>query len=310
MIKLGMSLPQLHWYDLRTDVAAVARGYEEIGLDSAWAFERLLVPEDQSGAHGLFQMPDVPWPDYYRDAPEPLTVLTTAGAVTSRIELGTNVLVAPLHLPVRLAKTLASVDEIIGGRLIAGLGTGWSIDEYQATAPRPFAERGAALDEFLDVAEAVWGPDPVKFHNERYEITPATVGPKPARRIPVVLGGGRGRALDRIARRADGWLPTNLTPAQIGTQLAQLRQTAADHGRDPGEIGCITQVIKRDFERVTTAGRAAYAGDFEQLTEDVAALAEAGVDHVFLASSSAARDRAELLDWAAAFHSAVRAAGL
>ncbi len=89
MIKLGMSLPQLHWYDLRTDVAAVAQGYEEIGLDSAWAFERVLVPDDQSGPHGLYGMPDVPWPEYYRDSPDPLTVLTVAGAVTSRLELGT-----------------------------------------------------------------------------------------------------------------------------------------------------------------------------------------------------------------------------
>nr|WP_269330017.1 TIGR03619 family F420-dependent LLM class oxidoreductase [Kineosporia babensis] len=305
-----MSLPQLHWYDLRTDITATAQAFEEIGLDSAWAFERLLVPEDQSGGHGLYGMPDVPWPEYYRNSPDPLAVLTAAGAVTSRLELGTNVLVAPLHLPVVLANSLASIDRIIGGRLIAGLGTGWSIDEYDASAPRPFAERGAALDEFLDVAEAVWGPDPVKFRNERYTISPSTVGPKPARPIPVVLGGGRGKALDRIARRADGWLPTNLTPAQIGAQLAQLREKAAEYGRDPGAVTCITQVIKRDFSRVTTAGREPYAGDFEQFTEDVAALAEHGVDHVFLASSSAARDRAELVDWAAQFHGAVRAAGL
>jgi probable F420-dependent oxidoreductase len=321
VIKLGMSLPQLGWYDLPTDVVEAARGYEEIGLDSAWAFERILVPDDQSGPHGLYGAPDVPWPDFYRDTPEALTVLALAGAVTSRLELGTNVLIPPLHLPTRLARTIASLDHLTRGRVIAGLGTGWSIDEFAAAAPRPFAERGAALEEFLDIAEAVWGPDPVKFENERYSIGPATIGPKPARRIPVVLAGVKGKALDRIARRGDGWLPVAGPPAQMVATLAELRSRAENYGppapggrevppAHPRRIGCIAQISKREFGRVTTAERAPYAGDFDQLTEDIAALAEGGVDHVFLACTSGTRSRSELLDWAAGFHAAVRSAGL
>lgn len=305
-----MSLPQLHWYDLPGDIVAAAQAYEQIGLDSAWAFERLLVPTDQSGPHGLMGMPGVPWPEYYRDAPDALTVLTIAGTATSRIELGTNVLIAPLYTPVRLAKTLASVDRLTGGRVIAGLGTGWSTDEFAATAPRPFAERGAALEEFLDVAEAMWGPDPVAFSNERYQIVPSVLGPKPARRIPVVLAGAKGKALERIARRADGWLPVAGPPSQMGETLAGLREQAVTHGRGPQSVGCIAQIIKRDFAKVNGVDRAPYAGDFAQLTEDVAALAEVGVEHVFLACTSAARDRAQLLDWAAQFHDSVRSAGL
>ncbi len=310
MIKLGMSLPQLGWYDLPNDLVAAARGYEEIGLDSAWAFERILVPDDQSGSHGLYGAPDVPWPEFYRDTPEGLSVLHLAGAVTSRIQLGSNVLIPPLHLPLRLARSIASLDHLTGGRVIAGLGSGWSIDEFSAGAPRPFNERGAALEEFLDVAEAVWGPDPVKFRNERYSIGPATVGPKPAHRIPVILAGVKGPALERIARRADGWLPVAGPPAQMAATLADLRSRAENYGRPPAAVGCIAQISKREFGRVSTSERAPYAGDFDQLTEDIAALAEGGVEHVFLACTSGTRSVSQLLDWAAEFHGTVRAAGL
>ena len=305
-----MSLPQLGWYDLTTDIVEAARGYEEIGLDSGWAFERILVPDDQSGPHGLYAAPDVPWPEFYRDTPDALTVLAMAGAVTSRLELGTNVLIPPLHLPTRLARAVASLDSLTRGRVIAGLGTGWSIDEFAAAAPRPFAERGAALEEFLDVAEAVWGPDPVQFHNERYDIAPATIGPKPARRIPIVLAGVKGPALERIARRGDGWLPVAGPPAQMVATLAELRSRAENYGRPPAAVGCIAQISKREFGRVSTSGRPPYAGDFDQLTEDIAALAAGGVEHVFLACTSGTRSLSQLLDWAAEFHRTVRAAGL
>lgn len=303
MIKLGCSLPQFPPFDPATDVTAVAAGLEEIGYDSVWAFDRLLVPRDQRGRHGLYGVPDLPWPDLYRDVPDPLLVLATAGAVTRRVALGTAVLAAPAYVPARLAKELASLDRLTGGRVVAGLGSGWSIDEFAAAAPRPFAERGDALDEFLDVAAAVWGPDPVEFRNERYTIGPAVVGPKPVRRIPLLLAGTTGRALDRVARRGDGWIP-NLTapPAEIGSTLARIRERAASYGRRPEEISCVGQLGVWSFARVTTPARAPYTGDPAQLAEDVAALHDAGVDHVILAP--AITDRGELLDRAAEFHTA------
>ncbi|GAB6903122.1 TIGR03619 family F420-dependent LLM class oxidoreductase [Kineosporia succinea] len=310
MIKLGVNLPQFEWYAAGTDIATAAAGFEEIGFDSVWAFERLLRPLDQSGAHGLFGAPDVPWPDRYRHTTEPLTALATAAAVTSRVRLGTNVLIAPLHLPVQLAKTLASLDAVSGGRLIAGLGTGWSPDEFAAAAPRPIAERGAALDEFLDIAAAAWGPDPARFRNERWDLAPSEFGPKPAGRIPVYLGGAGPRVLERIARRADGWVPVATPAAQMGASLTALREKAASYGRDPLDVGIIAQLTVAGFERVTSAGRRPYTGDFDQLAEDVAALAEVGVDHVFLTAAGSSRSVQELLENAATFHAAVRAAGV
>ena len=139
-IELGVHLPILRFFRLSTDVADVARGFEEQGFDSAWSFDRLLVPADQSGEHGLYGVPDLPWDDFYRHVADPIVTLSMAAAVTKRIKLGTSVLIAPLHHPVRLARSLATLDAATEGRFLMGLGT---------------------------IAEAVWGPDPVSYPGSR-----------------------------------------------------------------------------------------------------------------------------------------------
>ena len=310
MVQLGVSLPQFQHFNLQSDVVTAARDLEAIGFDSLWVFERILVPADSSGVHGLYGVPDLPWLDAYRSVPDPLITLALAAAVTERIKLGTGVLVAGLHLPMRLARTLATLDAASGGRLIAGLGSGWSIDEFAASSPRPIAERGKALDEFLDIAEAVWGPDPVSFSNDRYTIEPAVVGPKPAGRIPVLLAAGSDKALDRIARRADGWLPTSIPPTQVASTMARLREMAAGYGRDPGALSCTFQIVVSSLTPVPTVDRQPYTGSVEQVVEDIATLAEAGADQIYVTVPMAVRDVKELIAVSADLHSQVRAAGL
>ena len=315
-LQLGFGLPQTRYFGPR-DVVTAARTLEDIGYHSLWVFERVLFPADQSGPHGLYGAPGTPWPDRYRAVADPLLTLTAAAAVTSRAALGSCVLLPPLHLPFALARSLATLDSRSGGRVLAGLGTGWSIDEYAALAPRPFAERGPALDEFLDIAAAAWGPDPVAYENDRYRIGPAEVGPKPAGRIPILLAGSNRRALSRVARRADGWLMTGAPPAALAALLGRLREMAAAAGRDPGAIGCYFQMAVSGFgERGPHAGaehgaeRAPYGGTVPQLIDDLAALAEAGADHVFIQLPTVTSGLAEYLDRAAELHTAARAAGL
>jgi probable F420-dependent oxidoreductase len=297
-VKLGVNLPQTTGFDLAHDVTAFAREAERIGFDSLWAYDRVLMPEDQSGPHGLYGVPGLPWPDRYGYTTDPLITLATAAAVTERAELGTGVLVPPLHVPLRLAKMLAALDAASGGRLIAGLGSGWSPDEFDATAPRPLTERGAALDEFLDVAAAAWGPDPASFDNGRYRFKDVRINPKPARRIPVLLAGGADAALRRIARRADGWLPTAVPPKQVGETLTRLREMATAEGRDPAAVTCVFQL------------GVATAPSVPRLVGDIAELAEVGVDHVYVTLPSAVSGLTELIDTASALMAAAEEAGL
>ena len=191
-----------------------------------------------------------------------------------------------------------------------GLGTGWSFDEFAATAPRPMAERGDALDEFLDMAEALWGPDPVSFKNERYTVYPAEVGPKPAERIPVLLGGRGKKALDRVARRASGWLPSLLPPGQVDVTFSRLREKAAEYGRDPEELSCTAVIFLSPFTEVPENGRMPYTGSYDQVISDLAGLAKAGVEEVVVTLPFLAGNVGEFRDLAAEFHARFRAAGV
>ncbi|MFG2828381.1 TIGR03619 family F420-dependent LLM class oxidoreductase [Streptomyces sp. NPDC048434] len=226
-IRLGLGLPQMRQYAIGRDVPGVARAAEETGYESLWVFERILFPEPAS--QGLYGIPGLPWPDAYRSVADPLVTLALAAAATERARLGTSVLVAPLHIPFQLARALASLDAASGGRVVAGFGTGWSLDEYAAAAVAPFEKRGKVLDELIDVCHAVWGPDPVAYEGELTTIAPSIVGPKPKRPIPILLPANSPRALRRLVDRADGWMPLGMGAEALATQ--RLQELAAERGR-------------------------------------------------------------------------------
>ncbi|NMO53341.1 TIGR03619 family F420-dependent LLM class oxidoreductase [Actinoplanes sp. TBRC 11911] len=295
-MKLGVSLPQAAPYRLAADVPVFAAAAERIGYDSLWALERLLAPVDQSGEHGAYGIPDLPWPDYYDRVSDPLVTLAQAAAVTSRIALGTGLIPAPLHHPVWLAKGLASLDVASGGRLIAGIGSGWSPDEYAAVAPRPFRERGKALDEFLDVAGVIWGPDPVSYQGSVFELAPSRVGPKPVGAIPIFLGGATPPVLRRVVRRRLGWLPNVIPPDLIVRMLGEIREQAGF------AVQCLVQVNYSGTVEVATSRRSPYTGSLAQITEDLVTLADGGVDHAYVTLSDAVTDVRALIDAAEKLH--------
>ncbi|MEV4602940.1 TIGR03619 family F420-dependent LLM class oxidoreductase [Amycolatopsis sp. NPDC049253] len=283
-MKLGLRLPQRLGVDLRHDVVEAARTAEAAGYAGLWTYERLLFPEQPLEPYAP---PNVPWPAASRQAADPLAVLAAAAVVTNTVRLGTSVLVAPLHLPIQLAKELATVDQLSGGRVIAGLSTGWSTDELQA-AGTTRADRGRILDETLDVFDAAWGPDPVTFRGTRTVIDNAAVLPKPVGKIPVMLGGGGdARAMRRIAQRADGWLPLLTTPgpagaAELRTGWDRIRELATGYGRDAGRMEMVVVGNVTFTDRPAGPGRTAFVGTLDQILEDVHTAAEAGADELIV----------------------------
>ncbi len=308
-IRLGLGLPQLKRFDVARDVTAVAREAERIGYDGLWVFERALFPEQP--VQGLYGVPGLPWPEHYRSVADPLVTLALAAAVTERARLGSSVLIAPLHGPFQLARTLATLDAASGGRVVAGLGTGWSLDEYAAAGVAPFERRGAVLDELLDVCAALWGPDPVSYQGKYTEVRGAEVGPKPARPIPVYLAGTAPRALNRVARRADGWLAVGAPPQGISATWRRLNDQVAEYGRDPGALElCVRANIRLADSAAKDEGRPPFTGSVEQVVQDAVAFAEIGADEILLDLQTNARDAAELTDMAARLYGEVRAAGI
>ncbi|RII19414.1 Pyrimidine monooxygenase RutA [Streptomyces sp. YIM 130001] len=307
-IKLGLGLPQMKQYDIGRDVPAVARAAEEIGYDSLWVFERILFPTPAT--QGLYGIEGLPWPDAYRSVSDPLMTLALAAAATERATLGTSVLVAPLHVPFQLARSLATLDAAAGGRVAAGLGTGWSKDEYAASSIVPFDRRGRALDELIDVCRAVWGPDPVAYEGDFTRIAPAEVGPKPARPIPVYLPANSPRAARRLVDRGDGWMPVAMGADALATSWARLRELADERGRDRPIAVSLRANARYSPKRDERADRAPFHGSVEQIVEDLTGYAQEGVDEIFIELQGTTRDASELTDVAAAVYAKAREAGV
>ncbi|MEV6026716.1 LLM class F420-dependent oxidoreductase [Streptomyces sp. NPDC052036] len=306
--RLGLGLPQNKQYDIGRDVPDVARAAEAMGYDSLWVYERALFPE--STTQGLYGVEGLPWPDSYRGVAEPLVTLALAATATQRVRLGTSVLVAPLHGPFQLAKTLASLDAASGGRVVAGLGTGWSLDEYAAAGVRPFEERGRVMDEIIDVCRAVWGPDPVSYEGRLTTISSAVVAPKPARPIPILLAATNQRAQQRLVDKADGWIPVALGAEVLARQWRVLQDLAAQQGR----VEPLQTVLRANAVYTAKAysgqDRGPFQGSVDQIVEDLVAHAEVGLEEILIDLQGSVRDAEELKDVAAQVYTSVRAAGV
>ncbi|MEV0911133.1 LLM class F420-dependent oxidoreductase [Streptomyces hokutonensis] len=306
--RLGLGLPQMRQYSIGADVPDVARTAEQIGYDSLWVFERALFPEPAT--QGLYGVPGLPWPDAYRNVAEPLVTLTLAAAATERARLGSSVLVAPLHTPFQLAKSLASLDAASGGRVIAGLGTGWSLDEYAASGIRPFEDRGTVLDELIEVCRAVWGPDPVKHDGQLTKIASAVVGPKPARPIPIMLAATNKKAQRRLVDHADGWLPVGMGAEQLAIQWRELQDLAAERGRTEPIQAVVRVNTVYTAKPYDGPDRQPFQGSADQIVEDLVAHAAVGLEEILIDLQTTPRDAQELKAVAAEVYEKARAAGV
>lgn len=209
-MRLGVHLPQYGRAASGATIVRAAQQAEELGFDDVWVSDHLAVP---AGAA---------YPPAFLF--EPLMTLAWAGAATTSIGLGTSVLVLPYRHPLHLAKELASLDVLCGGRLTVGAAAGWLEGEFDALGV-PYRQRGARTDEAIDAMRACWeGPDPVEFHGPTVDLDGMKVAPRPQRRIPIWVGGASPAALRRAAAKGDGWHGTFLEPAKAAPLLAMLRE--------------------------------------------------------------------------------------
>jgi probable F420-dependent oxidoreductase len=214
MTTVGLCLPQLGGHVTRDALRGCVESAEELGFASLWVQEHLFFPHEPIS--GYSARPGLAIPEAYRTTLSALETLTAAAAWTSRVEVGTSVLVAGYHRPVQLAQRLATIDLLSEGRLTVGFSVGWSDDEHQQVDVDP-RTRGRRLDEMLDALEACWGPDPVRFDGDFFTIPTSDVRPKPVQSPrPRLLSGMRSEAgLRRTAERFDIWNPASGTLEQI-----------------------------------------------------------------------------------------------
>jgi probable F420-dependent oxidoreductase len=211
--------------------AQAAQAAEAAGFDCFYVPEHTHIPVRRESPHprtGTAELPD----DRYMRTLDPWVSLSMAAAVTSRIRLGTAVALPAEHDPITLAKTIASLDHLSGGRVTLGIGFGWNTDEL-ADHGVPPARRRTALREYLEAMQALWTQDEASYDGEFVRFGASWAWPKPAQpRIPVIVGaGGTDKTFAWIARSADGWLTTP-GEADLEAKVARLHGTWQDAGRD------------------------------------------------------------------------------
>ncbi|MFJ4844917.1 MULTISPECIES: TIGR03619 family F420-dependent LLM class oxidoreductase [unclassified Streptomyces] len=282
-MELGLALPTAGPQTSPETIVKVAVEAERLGYAALWTFERLLRPLDKIvlWTGGEPQM----LPEFYGSTYEPLETLSHIAAVTERIKLGTAILVAPLHVPVMLARRLATLDRFSGGRVVAGLGQGWQHYEFE-TANVPVGRKGARTEEFITAMRAAWGPDPVRHDGEFYRIAPSQVNPKPVQaRIPVLLAANAPAAVKRAGRIADGLIPITSSVEELRGIVSTFHDAAREAGRDPADLMVVNQVpwptpVTRE---PMGEGRPFLGGSPRQIAEDLVAARETGVTQVYLA---------------------------
>ncbi|WP_350275416.1 TIGR03619 family F420-dependent LLM class oxidoreductase [Kribbella sp. HUAS MG21] len=278
-MKLGLTLPTIGVGTSTAAITEVAQEAERIGLDSVWTSERLLNPVD--GAFGIGATEPTPLPDGYRSVYDPLETLAYVAARTSTIALGTSVLDLLLHSPVVLGRRLVTLDQLSGGRLLAGVGVGWMAAEFEAVGV-PTERRGARLEEYIAVLRALWGPDPVAHDGAFYTIAPSWYGPKPVvpGGVAVLAGAMAPAAIERAGRLGLGLNPIMMTWEMFEGSVSTFRDAAAKAGHDPASLPIVVRV-NGEVTAAPLDDRQPLTGSVEQVLDDLARVARSGVDHVF-----------------------------
>jgi probable F420-dependent oxidoreductase len=279
-VQLGVHLPLSGDGASPEAIATVAEEAERLGLDSVWSWERLMRPTEPIAMGGPGG-PVMDAPEDFATVYDPLETLAYVAARTTRITLGTSVIDALFQSPVILARRLATLDRLSGGRLVVGIGQGWMEHEFVA-AGVPMSRRGAGFEEHLNAMRAVWGPDPVHFEGRFYRVPEAAVGPKPLHPNGprVLLGAAAPAAVERAARLGLGLTLVIFDWDSVRDIVATFRSAAGDAGIDPNSLPVMLQVNGNVTERAADE-RAPLTGSPEQVAEDLGRAAAMGVQHVY-----------------------------
>jgi probable F420-dependent oxidoreductase len=248
----------------RAVIDAVATAADRNGFATLWAGEHVVMVDDSSSTYPYSDDGKIAVPAA-ADWLDPMICLSFVAAATTRIGIATGVLLLPEHNPVHVAKQAASLDRLSHGRLVLGIGIGWSREEFDALGV-PFAHRAKRTAEYVAAIRTIWRDDIASFSGSFVDFDAIRVNPKPVRDscIPIVLGGNSDAALRRVVRWGDGWYGFNLEGvAAVADRVGLIDQLCRDTGRDRAEL------------------RLAVALQQPQ-PADVSALAELGIDELVI----------------------------
>jgi probable F420-dependent oxidoreductase len=251
---------------------------ESLGYDSVWVMDHLF-----NTGYIKERLEDKP---YYH----PMATLSFLAATTSKVMLGTSVLVLPYHNPVELAKYAATLDQISGGRVTLGVGVGAMTEEFDALGIS-MRERGSLTNECIDIMKELWSNHLPKYQSKRWDFSDLYFSPKPVQpSIPVWVGGSSPGAIRRTALRGDGWHPTGVSPEGYAITKQEIIEAATAAGRDASKMTWSARVEVEVHGRPSSERAASRntlpGGDPAKMVADIKAYQDVGVDHIVLALNS------------------------
>jgi probable F420-dependent oxidoreductase len=274
-MQIGLCLPHFGRPLETGRLLQVAERADTRGLDALWVTDHVIVPKDIYIA-------------YREEMLDPLAVLPWLAGVTKRIALGSSVIILPYRSPLPVAKLLASVDVLSGGRLIFGAGVGWMEGEFAALGV-PFTERGSRTDEALELFQKVWTEREPEVETRRYRLHGLVASPMPLQRPrPPIWIGGASEGAYRRAARYDGWHSTAATPEAFRQGADAVRRFWADAGRQGMPVFSlripfwIDGIHRPGSDMGYLRGRHAIRGTARQVVEALQGYAALGVSHVAL----------------------------
>ncbi len=244
----------------------IGQAAEAGGIESLWTVEHTVVPAGYQSTYPYSPDGKMPGPED-SPIPDPLIWLAFVAAATKTIRLGTGILILPQRNPVTLAKEVATLDQLSGGRVELGIGVGWLEEEFDAIGV-PFADRGKRTDDHVAALRALWTQAPATHTGDFSRFTDVYSRPQPTQpNIPIVVGGHSKAAARRAGRLGDGFFPGKGSHEELAELIDVLRATAVEHGRDPDAI------------EVTAGGNGALGSG---ALEEIKKLADLGVSRVII----------------------------
>lgn len=285
-MKIAVEFPSVSFRDGPKKVAELARAIEEIGYDELAVFDHVVMGYPTETRKAPMYPPQMP-------ILEALMMLSFAAAVTERVSLSTEVLVLPQRQPVLVAKQVATLDTLSGGRVRLGVGIGWQEAEFEALNTN-YRDRGKRMDECMRLLRAYWGDERVEFVTDHYHSNAIAMEPKPPQgaKLPIWVGGLSPAALRRTGELGDGWMGTATAPdEEIMGAMATIRRHAEAAGRDPATIGMQLMLASpprdasgktfyNDLDRVTKRAEEIKAMGCEWTAVNATAIFQAGARSV------------------------------
>ncbi|MCU1504352.1 MAG: hypothetical protein JWM12_3706 [Ilumatobacteraceae bacterium] len=250
---------------------AVAEEAERLGYDSVWVHDHVIMPSNVTSQY-LYN--DTGASPFRSDQfiYDPLALMAAIGARTSRVRIGTSVLIVPYRNPLVLAKALSTIDRISHGRVILGIGVGWMAEEFHALGIGEYwPHRGRVTDEFMAVCVDLWTQDgPSSFHGTWVTYDNVGANPLPVQKphIPIWVGGKTEAAIRRVGRYGTGYHTVASSPAQVAHEVAAVKAELERVGRDPAEL-----VVSMLWAFAGVTGR-------EQLIDALGEYSRAGLHHI------------------------------